>query len=413
MCSILAAKDLARGISMCPTPEAFRSYAEFIPIPFIFDFYDEDAIERIMSFQNAASFRLHQIWRHEAAQLEEASKELRAQIWEQRMVRLQERAVQKGWAQQQVQIAYERAIVDDENEEKQNSETRRIHGKARWKELRRPYSMFMILDDLSSDKSTMKSELLKKLINNGRHYMIMLCVAVQYSMDFNPACRGGLDWVCIFFDSLEPNVKRLFEHYTGVFPDIHSFKAALSEASRQGCCLMIKKNVPSTNPTDCVFFYKPKPTHLSNKYFGDEAFDYVGRMFYDEAKFYAAIGSVRNTNEHSKKASSGSKRGAGGAKRKTKAAAAKAAAETAEEESQDAAPVTTTRKKSAKKKAPEEFRMDPRAAGIDSWEDDTGEDDRLRVKRERDARIKQGVASLRQRLARASEEARARAPQDS
>jgi predicted AAA+ superfamily ATPase len=69
MCTILAAKNLARGIAMCPTPEAFVTYSEFLPLPFIYEQFDEPALERIMRFQKAACFKVHQIWRHEMAQL--------------------------------------------------------------------------------------------------------------------------------------------------------------------------------------------------------------------------------------------------------------------------------------------------------------------------------------------------------
>lgn len=408
MTSILATKDLDRGIAMCPTPEAFTTYSEFIPLPYIYQHFDEEALDRAMRFQQAARFRIHQIWRHEMAELEVAAQALRARKWDERMDRLEERATQRGWTQQQVEIAYERAVVDEEAEEKVNGEMRQQHGRDRKKELRRPYSMFCILDDLSSEKSTMKSELLKKIINNGRHFMLMLFVAVQYVMDFPAACRGGLDWVCVFWDTLEPNVKRLYESIVGVFPTLHDFKAALQDACRQGACLMVKKNMPTADPWDCVFFYRAKVTHLSARYFGGAAYEYVANMFLDEAKFQASVTAVRDPSDVSSgKASKGKPR-----KSKKTAAAESNEPEAEDEEGENSNQTAAANKKSRKKQPQQEVDMDPAAAGLDAWDDEDEEarTARERVKEEQDAKVKQGVASLRQRLARISQEARARQP---
>ncbi len=387
MISILRSKLLTRGMVMCPTPEAFTSYSEHIPLPYIYDQFDEPALERIMRFQKSARFRLHQIWRHEMAQLEVAAQELRARRWEERMVRLQERAMQKRWTDQQVQIAYERAIVEEEAEEKQNSDMRATHGRRRKNELRKPYMMFVILDDLSSDKKTMKSELLKKMINNGRHFMLMLCIAVQYVIDFPAGCRAGLDWVCVFWDSLAPNLVRLYENIVGVFPDLSSFKAALSEACRQNCCLMVKKNVPSADPWDCVFFYKATVTHLSTKYFGDETYEFVGNMFLDEEKFRAAEGAVRDSTEDKPA------RGSTGGRRK---AASK------KDDSAGDVPDPPARKTS-KRAAAATGAGSGEADAVAAWDDE--DEDRVaaeREKQERDDKIKQNVASLRRKLAHAT-----------
>jgi RecA/RadA recombinase len=374
MLSILRAKQLSRGMVMCPTPEAFVTYSEYVPLPYIYDKFDEPALERIMKYQKSARFRLHQIWRHEMAQLEMAARELRARRFEDKMVRLQERAQQKGWTDQQIQIAYQRAIVDDEAEEKQNNEIRMKYGRQRANELRKPYMMFIIMDDLSSDKATMRSELLKKLINNGRHFMLLLFIAVQYAIDFPAACRGGLDWVAIHWDSIGSNLERIYHNFVGIFPDLASFKVALSEACRQGCCMFIKKNVPSTDPWDCVFFYKAqRGANLASSYFGDDRYAFVANMFLDEEKFRAAEGAVRDTDDK-----------AAGQKSKGRKKAPKAEAP------------AKGRKKAAKEE--EEDEVDAVAA----WDDDEVDDARNaaeKAKQERNNLVKQGVAQMRKRIA--------------
>lgn len=285
--NILEAKRLPRGIVMCPTPEAFCTYSTSIPLAFIYDYFDEAIIVKICGFQNGLKLRLEHQYRQEMAQLEANAAIDRKNKWMQRMQTLKQRQIDENLSARQIQILYEREILEEEFEEQQNLEMRKSYARTRKMQLQEPYSMFCVLDDLSSDRETMKSQVLKKLMDNGRHYLMLLIIACQYSMDFPASCRGGLDWIILWYDSLSQNVKRLYDYYVGEFADRHVFTQALAECARRNCCLVIKKRSKSPDVYDSVFLYQPKEVWMSTKMLGDPQFEWVHNMFFSEKKFLA------------------------------------------------------------------------------------------------------------------------------
>lgn len=94
----------------------------------------------------------------------------------------------------------------------------------------------------------------------------------------------------IFFDTLQPNIKRLYENYVGEFPDRHIFAEALRECARRNCCLVINKRSRSADLYESVFLFQPQELWLSTKYFGDPQYEWVHKMFFSDQKFKASLG---------------------------------------------------------------------------------------------------------------------------
>lgn len=161
--NILGAKNIPRGIVMCPTPEALVVYADCVPISYIFDYFSEELITKICSFQHALKLRLHHQWRQEIAQLEANAAIDRKNRWLQRMQNLKQKQMEENLSERQIQIMYEREIYEEEFENRQNEEMRKSYAKTRKIQLQEPYAMFCVLDDLSSDREAMRSATLKKL----------------------------------------------------------------------------------------------------------------------------------------------------------------------------------------------------------------------------------------------------------
>ena len=446
MLSILAHMNLPRGIAMCPTPESFVSYARCVPLGYIYNTFDEEALERILKFQNAMRYRLTQIHTAEMAEIALKEQEERTRNWEERVRKLHDRAVARNWSKKQMEIAYERAILDEEQEEREKEEARSARSFKREQELRAPWMLYVLLDDLSYSKAAMRSELLSKLCRNGRHFMLALFISVQFLTDLPPGCRGCLDWVAVFYDTLTPNLKKLWENVVGTFSEFHEFEAALKEACAQKACLVIRKNVPTSRPQDVVFFYQAKRSH-AQRYFGDEASEWVSRMFVDKDRFEEVVMAVRDPGDEGP----GKKKAAGRTSARKKAAAEQA--EAADEEKRRAArtsarkktaaalagthhstahdsadgvaadqngdqtarkalarePVKTTRSKAGGGTANDDVDVEPdRTFEIEDDGADT-DDEQKKAKLEKTKQLKASVASLRERMKRLTQQARAAA----
>lgn len=281
---------------MCPTPECFATYGEFIPKSYIYDYFSEDILRRIMDYQKSQSFAIYTNWRNEVAQMMVKHNERIALDWDARLKKIEERALANNFTRSQIESAF---LVEKEEYEFQNKQAVsaiRSWARQRKKELRRPFSMFVILDDLASNKKDINSETVKYLMNNGRHYFIFLVIAIQYCIDFPAACRGGLDWVVIFYDSLAPNLKRLYQNYVGCFPNQDVFETVLKGAAANGQAIVIKKNNASPRLEDSVFLFQPDHLFLNDSYFGDENFLYVHHMFYNQRKFEKELKGKKNGN---------------------------------------------------------------------------------------------------------------------
>jgi len=294
--NLLKQKKLFRGIAMCPTPECFATYGEFIPKSYVYDYFSEDVLIRIMNYQKSQSFAIHTNWRKEVADMMVQHEERIAADWNLRLQKIEERALANNFTRSQIESAF---VVEKEEYEFQNKQAMasiRSWARQRKKELRRPFSMFIILDDLASNKKDINSETVKYLMNNGRHYFIFLVIAIQYCIDFPAACRGGLDWVVIFYDSLAPNLKRLYQNYVGCFPNQDMFEAVLKTAAGNGQAIVIRKNNPSPKLEDSVFLFQPDHLFLNDLYFGDANFEYVHHMFYNQRKFDKELKGKRSGN---------------------------------------------------------------------------------------------------------------------
>jgi hypothetical protein len=312
---ILRRKNFNRGLVMCPTPEAFQTYSEFIPPCFIYDEFDEDVLANIMAFQKLIAYRVNSLLKSEVVIMIDRHQRLRKEQWISREKRLIEYANKHQWTEEQIQTAWVREIAQEKFLNAQNESSLQSFLSGRRLELRKPKTMFLLLDDMSSYKPAMNSEILKKIINNGRHYLLFLIFAVQYAADFPCGCRGGLDWVIVFFDTIQNNVKRLFEMYVGIFPSREAFDIALKDASTRGCALVIRKNNPSPLLEDSVFLLKNERTMELPTYLGDPCWEYVHNMFFDNDKYINRI--VEKEKSSNKKGASGSGSGNGNGKSST------------------------------------------------------------------------------------------------
>lgn len=83
---------------------------------------------------------------------------------------------------------------------------------------------FILMDDcLSSKGSWGKDKPILELLFNGRHYKLMYLLTMQFPLGISPELRGNFDYIFLLKETIHSNLKRLYEHYAGIFPTFQSF----------------------------------------------------------------------------------------------------------------------------------------------------------------------------------------------
>lgn len=83
--------------------------------------------------------------------------------------------------------------------------------------------------------------------------------AIQDPIGLSPTQRGQLSYTFLFYDPLETNKKKLFEHYAGVFPNYKMFSDALDYYTQDfGCLVIDHSNKRARKLEEKVFWYQAK-----------------------------------------------------------------------------------------------------------------------------------------------------------
>jgi len=133
----------------------------------------------------------------------------------------------------------------------------------RTKENKKPKDdrIIIIMDDCMSSKGTwLKDPNILELFFNGRHHHISFILTMQFSLGIPPELRSNFDYIFLLAEDMTSNRKRLYEHYTGMFPTFDIFQQVFTELTEDFGCMVINNRIHSKNITDKVFWYKAKQT---------------------------------------------------------------------------------------------------------------------------------------------------------
>lgn len=118
-----------------------------------------------------------------------------------------------------------------------------------------PYA-FLVLDDCMYDKKWVKARSTRDIFMNGRHYNLLVIIALQYSLDIPPALRTCVDYVFLLRENIPRNREKLYDHYCGIFPNRGMFESVFSACTENYECLVIKNRSISNELDKVVFWYK-------------------------------------------------------------------------------------------------------------------------------------------------------------
>ncbi|VBB18896.1 P-loop NTPase domain protein [Yasminevirus sp. GU-2018] len=102
------------------------------------------------------------------------------------------------------------------------------------RELSNPSFRPLVVLDHMCKGAHVKSPLFSEVVFNGRHYRLSAVVLESFAVGISPELRCNFDYVFMNCGNNVSMMKRLYDHYAGMFPDFHSFKqvyGALCDAS--------------------------------------------------------------------------------------------------------------------------------------------------------------------------------------
>jgi len=114
----------------------------------------------------------------------------------------------------------------------------------------------VIIDDCMWDSKIFKSDIVREIFMNGRHFNFTYIIGMQYMMDMPPALRGQIDYVLCAKDGIHSNKRRLHVNFFGIFENIADFNMVLDKCTENYNYLVLDNRVPTTKISACIFWYK-------------------------------------------------------------------------------------------------------------------------------------------------------------
>jgi len=116
---------------------------------------------------------------------------------------------------------------------------------------------FILMDDCLSKKGAWsKDQPIMELLFNGRHYKLMYMLTMQFPLGISPELRNNFDYIFLLKDNNYSNLKRLYEHYAGMFPTFDSFRMIFKELTNDFGSMVIVNRGVYDNFLDQIYWYK-------------------------------------------------------------------------------------------------------------------------------------------------------------
>lgn len=119
-----------------------------------------------------------------------------------------------------------------------------------------PHAYIVMDDCLASKGSWVKDQPIQELLFNGRHYYIMYILTMQYPLGISPELRGNFDYIFLLADDTFSNIKRMHEHYAGMFPTLDAFRQVFNQLTQDYGCMVINNRGSRKTIFDKIFHYK-------------------------------------------------------------------------------------------------------------------------------------------------------------
>jgi hypothetical protein len=141
----------------------------------------------------------------------------------------------------------------------------------------------IVMDDCLADKSIWgKDPQISELLFNGRHRQITYILTMQYALGISPQLRSNFDYVFLLAEDYVSNLKRIYEHYAGMFPDFNSFRQIFGQLTEDFGAMVIKNRGVRKKLFDKIAFYKAPNLEDQEVMFGCKQFRKFHRKNYNK-----------------------------------------------------------------------------------------------------------------------------------
>lgn len=143
---------------------------------------------------------------------------------------------------------------------------------------------FIVMDDCLGQKgSWARDPPIQELLFNGRHYQIMYILTMQFPLGISPELRSNFDYIFLLAEDYISNMKRMYDHYAGMFPNFDSFRQVFVQLTDDFGSMVIVNRGVRKSLFEKVFYYKaPDFSTLKNVPFGCKQFRNFHKNNYDE-----------------------------------------------------------------------------------------------------------------------------------
>lgn len=115
----------------------------------------------------------------------------------------------------------------------------------------------LVMDDCLAEKKLWeKDKPLIEIFVNGRHYRILYILVSQNIMGVGPQLRDNCDIIFFFAVDNDSQIKKIYEHYAGMFPSYDVLKQVIDELTKDYGTMVIVKRGKRDSIIDKVFYYK-------------------------------------------------------------------------------------------------------------------------------------------------------------
>lgn len=119
--------------------------------------------------------------------------------------------------------------------------------------------VFLVMDDcLASKGDWMNDDHIAELFFNGRHFKITFILTMQFPLGIKPEFRCNFDYIFLRREKLANNIKRLYEHYAGMFPSLRTFQMVFNQITDDYGAMVIDNRTDSSDIWDQIYWYKAK-----------------------------------------------------------------------------------------------------------------------------------------------------------
>lgn len=134
--------------------------------------------------------------------------------------------------------------------------------------------VMLIMDDCLANKSAWaKDEHLKIIFLNGRHYKITYIVTMQDPLGLDPSARNNIDYIFLLADDKISNLKKIYDHYAGIFPTFQSFRQVFVQLTEDFGTMVITNRGANQEFLNKVFWYKAPDLSNTNVTIGNNQFN--------------------------------------------------------------------------------------------------------------------------------------------